>query len=188
MPDRVFFLLAALAGLALLAPAAIDIAERDRIQAVEPRVDAGWMVIDGRELQEVRGSKANPAHYGPQSGLPREGVRVNSVVATRDAGIERGAVLLLGPRASAALAGKPVDVEVTMRATAPPQTIGVALDLGSDVAPLDWPASRPRAEVRRHRFRLTAAPAGPVPIRMWADISGQGGAVEITRIALRPAP
>jgi hypothetical protein len=188
MQDRVFFFLAALAALAIITPAAIEIAERDRVQAVEPRTEAGgWLVIDGGALEEVRGTKANPAHYGPQSGLPRAGVRVNSVVATRDAGVERGAVLLLGPRASQALAGRPVLVEVTMRSTPAPQSAGLALDLGGDALPTDWPASRPLTQVRRHSFRLSAARQGPVPIRLWADVSGQGGAVEITRIALRPA-
>jgi hypothetical protein len=188
MEDRVFFPLAALAALAIIAPAAIDFAERGRIQAVEPRVEAGgWLVIDGGALEEVKGSKANPAHYGPQSGLPRDGVRVNSVVATRDAGVERGAVLMLGPRASEALAGKPILVEVTMRSTPPPQSAGLALDLGGDASPVDWSASRPLEQVRRHSFRIAATRTGPVPIRLWADISGQGGAVEITRIALRPA-
>jgi hypothetical protein len=188
MEDRVFFFLAALAALAIVTPAAIEIAERDRVQAVEPRAEpGGWLVIDGGALEEVKGSKANPAHYGPQSGLPRDGVRVNSVVATRDAGVERGAVLMLGPRASAALAGRPVIVEVTMRSAPPPQSAGLALDLGGAAAPTDWPASRPLAQVRRHSFKVAAAPAGPVPIRIWADVSGQGGPVEITRIALRPA-
>ena len=187
MQDRVFFLLAGLTALAIIAPAAVEIAQRDRVQAVEPRAEAGgWLVIDGGALEEVRGSKVNFAHYGPQSGQPRDGVRVNAVVATRDAGVERGAVLTLGPRASAALAGKPVLVEVTMRSTPPPQSAGLALDLGSDVAPTDWPASRPLEQVRRHSFRLVAPPQGAVPIRIWADVSGQGGPVEITRIALRP--
>lgn len=158
-------------------------------QAVEARQSAGALVFDTSRLNQIVSADGFPVMPAPGPRADQIGPRLASFsVLAPDARYSKGARLLFGPRTQSLLAGRPLSLVLTVRATPNSAASRLAVGIVRDGGSVTWIQGAVSPDFAPLRIDIPANAQPATALALWPSVEGNGQGVEIRTITIQPGP